>query len=94
MSATSLYLHKEQARQACRTQRASIRDEMDVSLMMLPADFLFQHKFTQYAQERSFENVVRVMERLVSTALVRCVSLSCDSVLLAYSFICILHTFT
>ena len=63
-----LQLHKQQAWQDCRESRNAIRDEMDVSLMMLPAEFLFKHKFARYAQERSFDNIARVMKRLVSNA--------------------------
>ena len=63
-----LRLQKEMARTECQTIRMETFDEMDVSLMMLPADFLFKHKFQKYAQERSFDNVVRVMKRLVSNA--------------------------
>ena len=63
-----LRLQKEMARSECRTIRAETFDEMDVSMMMLPADFLFEHKFEKYAKERSFDNVVRVMKRLVSNA--------------------------
>ena len=63
-----LMLQKEMAKQECRTIRNQTKDEMDVTLEMLPAEFLFEHQFEHYAKDRSMENVMRVMQRLVSNA--------------------------
>ena len=63
-----LMLQKEMAKAECRTLQKKTQDEMDVSMLMLPADFLFQHNFEHYAKDRSMENVMRVMKRLVSNA--------------------------
>jgi hypothetical protein len=75
-----LRLQKEMAKTECHTISMETFDEMDVSLMMLPADFLFKHKFEKYAQERSFDNVIRVMEKLVSNAMTQAWSIWCTFV--------------
>jgi hypothetical protein len=63
-----LMLQKEMCKKECRTIQKVTRNEMDVSLLMLPAEFLFEHKFEHYAKDRSMENVMRVMKRLISNA--------------------------
>lgn len=65
-SERALEMRKHQMWEQCHQQKEKISDEMDVSMVMLPPEFLFQHNLHHHARERSLVATMAALRRLVS----------------------------